>query len=132
MDLSVAAVVWDEDDSAIMADNDELIVWLINDAVINAFKGGFSDIDIEYLPDRQCTTIEFRMDRRSVTHRMVPLHISKNVLSRLRVMARLQPGPYHKPRVGRIRFGEYAPLDIEVAVAFMPTNRGIEKAQIHL
>ena len=112
------------DDVSAAADNE--LVKLVNKIIIDAYKQGASDIHIEPRPGKEKTRIRFRRDGSLVPYIEVPASYRSPLVTRLKIMCDLDISERRKPQDGKIKFRKYAPLDIELRVATVPTAGGVE------
>ncbi|MCF8146454.1 MAG: GspE/PulE family protein [Deltaproteobacteria bacterium] len=111
----------DEDDAAGMAEDDSAIVQLVNKTIIDAYTRKASDIHIEPGQGKKNAIIRYRIDGACQVYQTIP-HTYKNaIVSRLKIMSDLDISERRKPQDGKIRFNKFAPLDIELRVATIPT-----------
>jgi len=106
------------------ADNE--LVKLVNKIIIDAHRMGASDIHIEPRPGKEKTRIRFRKDGSLVPYIQVPASYRNPLVTRLKIMCDLDIAERRKPQDGKIKFRKYAPLDIELRVATVPTAGGVE------
>lgn len=112
------------DDLNAAADNE--LVKLVNKIIIDAHRQGASDIHIEPRPGKEKTLIRFRKDGTLVPYIQVPASYRNPLVTRIKIMCDLDISERRKPQDGKIRFRKYAPLDIELRVATLPTAGGLE------
>ncbi|MCB1888643.1 MAG: Flp pilus assembly complex ATPase component TadA [Rhodocyclaceae bacterium] len=112
------------DELSAAADNE--LVKLVNKIIIDAHRMGASDIHIEPRPGKEKTRIRFRKDGSLVPYIEVPASYRNPLVTRLKIMCDLDIAERRKPQDGKIKFRKYAPLDIELRVATVPTAGGVE------
>ena len=108
------------------AASDNELVKLVNKVIVDAYKQGASDIHIEPRPGKEKTQIRFRKDGSLVPYIEVPASYRNPLVTRLKIMCDLDISERRKPQDGKIKFRKYAPLDIELRVATLPTAGGLE------
>ncbi len=118
-----AAGVSQEDVSA-AADNE--LVKLVNKIIVDAYRMGASDIHIEPLPGKGKTGIRVRKDGSLLNYIEVPATYRNALVTRLKIMCDLDISEKRKPQDGKIKFKKYGPLDIELRVATIPSQGGVE------
>ncbi len=118
------------DDVNAAADNE--LVKLVNKIIVDAWKQGASDIHIEPRPGKEKTLIRFRKDGTLVPYIQVPASYRNPLVTRIKIMCDLDISERRKPQDGKIKFRKYAPLDIELRVATLPTAGGIEDVVMRL
>jgi type II secretory ATPase GspE/PulE/Tfp pilus assembly ATPase PilB-like protein len=119
-----------KDDVSAAADNE--LVKLVNRIVIDAYRQGASDIHIEPRPGKEKTLIRFRKDGSLVPYIEVPASYRNPLVTRIKIMCDLDIAERRKPQDGKIRFRKFAPLDIELRVATLPTQGGMEDVVMRL
>lgn len=112
------------DDVNAAADNE--LVKLVNKIIIDAYKQGASDIHVEPRPGKEKTLIRFRKDGTLVPYIEVPASYRNPLVTRIKIMCDLDISERRRPQDGKIKFRKYAPLDIELRVATVPTAGGTE------
>ena len=115
-----------------MAEDDRAIVQLINKTIIDAYARKASDIHVEPRPGKQNTVIRFRIDGACQVYQTIPYTFKRAIISRLKIMSDLDISERRKPQAGKIKFKKYAPLDIELRVATIPTAGNNEDVVLRL
>jgi type II secretory ATPase GspE/PulE/Tfp pilus assembly ATPase PilB-like protein/GAF domain-containing protein len=108
------------------AANDNEVVKLVNKVIIDAYQQGASDIHIEPYPGKAKTEIRFRKDGELMNYISVPGSYRNSIAARLKIMCDLDISERRKPQDGKIKFKKFGPLDIELRVATIPTQGGVE------
>jgi type II secretory ATPase GspE/PulE/Tfp pilus assembly ATPase PilB-like protein len=112
------------DEVSAAADNE--LVKLVNKVVIDAYNQGASDIHIEPYPGKAKTEIRFRKDGSLGPYIEVPASYRSAIVARIKIMCDLDISEKRKPQDGKIKFKKFGPLDIELRVATIPTQGGVE------
>jgi type II secretory ATPase GspE/PulE/Tfp pilus assembly ATPase PilB-like protein len=112
------------DDLNAAADNE--LVKLVNKVIVDAYHQGASDIHIESYPGKAKTEIRFRKDGSLVPYIEVPASYRSALVARLKIMCDLDISERRKPQDGKIKFKKFGPLDIELRVATIPVQGGVE------
>jgi type II secretory ATPase GspE/PulE/Tfp pilus assembly ATPase PilB-like protein len=112
------------DDLSAAADNE--LVKLVNKVIVDACQQGASDIHIESYPGKSKTEIRFRKDGSLVPYIEVPASYRSALVARLKIMCDLDISERRKPQDGKIKFKKFGPLDIELRVATIPVQGGVE------
>jgi len=107
----------DGDDSA-SSEIEEPIVKLVNGILINAIKGGASDIHIE--PYERSLRVRYRVDGVLFNAMNLPLKIKSPITSRLKIMAKLDIAERRLPQDGRIKLRLGKKKDIDFRVSVLP------------
>jgi len=108
------------------AANDNEVVKLVNKVIIDAYQQGASDIHVEPYPGKAKTEIRFRKDGMLFPYISVPGTYRNAIAARLKIMCDLDISERRKPQDGKIKFKKFGPLDIELRVATIPTQGGVE------
>ena len=105
----------DKDESA-SSEIEEPIVKLVNGILINAIKGGASDIHIE--PYENKLRVRYRVDGVLFNAMNLPLKIKNPITSRLKIMSKLDIAERRLPQDGRIklRLGKKKEIDFRVSI----------------
>ena len=112
------------DDVSAAADNE--LVKLVNKVIIDAYNQGATDIHIEPYPGKAKTEIRFRKDGALGPYIEVPPSYRNAIVARIKIMCDLDISEKRKPQDGKIKFRKFGPLDIELRVATIPTQGGVE------
>jgi len=107
-------------------ESDNTLVRLVNTMILDAYSQQASDIHIESYPDKQKMRVRFRKDGTLVPYLELPANYRSAVLARIKIMADLDISERRKPQDGKIDFQRFGPAKIELRVATIPTNRGLE------
>lgn len=117
------ATISQEDVNA-AADNE--LVKLVNKIIVDAYKMGASDIHIEPGPGKAKTVIRLRKDGSLMNYIEVPATYRNALVTRIKIMCDLDISEKRKPQDGKIKFKKFGPLDIELRVATLPSQGGVE------
>ncbi|OGL44213.1 MAG: type IV-A pilus assembly ATPase PilB [Candidatus Schekmanbacteria bacterium RBG_16_38_10] len=127
--VDTVEVVEDQEDEDALKDVGAPIVRLVNGILIKAIKMKVSDIHIE--PYEKIFRVRYRMD--GVLHKAMglPLKIKNAIISRIKIMAKLDIAERRLPQDGRIKLklGKNKEMDFRVSV--IPTLYG-EKVVLRL
>jgi len=115
-----------EEAESALGDEDSAVVQLINKMIIDAYNRGTSDIHIEPYPGKQNTEVRIRIDGACQVYQTIPYAYRNAIVSRLKIMSDLDIAERRKPQDGKIKFKKYGGLDIELRVATVPTQGGLE------
>ncbi|MDP2693322.1 MAG: ATPase, T2SS/T4P/T4SS family [Gallionella sp.] len=113
-----------QEDVSAAADNE--LVKLVNKIIVDAYRMGASDIHIEPGPGKAKTQIRVRKDGSLLNYIEVPSTYRNALVTRLKIMCDLDISEKRKPQDGKIKFRKYGPLDIELRVATIPSQGGVE------
>ena len=115
-----------EEAESLVGEEDSAVVKLVNKIITDAHSRGASDIHIEPYPGREETEVRIRVDGACTLYQKIPFQLRNAVLSRLKIMADLDIAERRKPQDGKIRFKKFGGKDIELRVATVPTQSGME------
>lgn len=107
-------------------EEDSAVVKLVNKIVLDAYERGASDIHIEPYPGRENTEVRIRVDGSCTVYQTIPFTYKNAVISRIKIMSDLDIAERRKPQDGKIKFKKYGGKDIELRVATIPTQGGLE------
>ncbi len=111
---------YDEETESV-SEEDSAIVQLVNKMIVDAYHRGASDIHIEPRHGRQNALVRFRVDGVCQVYQTIPYTYKRAIVSRIKIMADLDISERRLPQDGKIKFRRFAPLDIELRVATIPT-----------
>ena len=104
-----------------MTEEDSAIVQLVNKMIVDAYNRGASDIHFEPRQGKANALIRFRIDGACQIYQTVPFTYKRAIVSRIKIMSDLDIAERRLPQDGKIKFKRFAPLDIELRVATIPT-----------
>ncbi|MDP2280007.1 MAG: ATPase, T2SS/T4P/T4SS family, partial [Nitrospirota bacterium] len=104
---------------------EEPIVKLVSGILINAIKIGASDIHIE--PYENSVRVRYRVDGVLALAMNLPLRIKNSVVSRLKIMAKLDISERRLPQDGRIKLRLGKNKEVDLRVAILPCLFGEKK-----
>jgi len=113
-----------QEDVSAAADNE--LVKLVNKVIVDSYRMGASDIHIEPGPGKAKTQIRVRKDGSLLNYIEVPSTYRNALITRIKIMCDLDISEKRKPQDGKIKFKKYGPLDIELRVATIPSQGGVE------
>jgi type II secretory ATPase GspE/PulE/Tfp pilus assembly ATPase PilB-like protein len=121
-----------EEAEASLGEEDSAVVQLVNKIIIDAYNRGSSDIHIEPYPGRQNTQVRIRVDGSCAVYQTIPYAYRNAIVSRIKIMSDLDIAERRKPQDGKIKFRKYGGLDIELRVATVPTQGGMEDVVLRI
>lgn len=108
------------------------MVRLVNQMISQAQQARASDIHIESNPGEALTAIRFRRDGDLEPYLWLPSKLRAPLVSRLKIMAKLDIAERRRPQDGKIDFAEFGGQPLELRVAVMPTHDGLEDVVLRL
>lgn len=113
----------EEDEEEVEEDEDAAIIRFVNEIIIKAVTDRATDIHFE--PQKNSLQIRYRIDGQ-----LVPVKLPDNlvkfqaaIISRLKIMARLNISEKRRPQDGRIRFSS-GPIALDIRLSTLPTMYG--------
>jgi type II secretory ATPase GspE/PulE/Tfp pilus assembly ATPase PilB-like protein len=115
-----------------VSEEDSAIVQLVNKMIMDAYSRNASDVHIEPRQGKQNAHIRFRVDGACQLYQTIPYTYKRAIVSRIKIMSDLDISERRLPQDGKIKLRKYAPLDIELRVATIPTAGGNEDVVLRL
>ncbi len=135
-DIMAAAVhelaTGQEPEETTEANESSSMVRLVKRLILDAQTQHASDIHIETNPGEQFTRIRLRRDGDLELYQKLPPALRAPLVSRIKVMARLDIAERRRPQDGKINFAEFGGENLELRVAIMPTHDGMEDVVMRL
>jgi len=122
----------EKDNDSIVSENDSAIVQLVNKIIIDAHHQGASDIHFEPGHRGGHATVRLRVDGACKVYQTIPSSFRRAIVSRLKIMSDLDISEKRLPQDGKIKFRKFAPLNIELRVATIPTAGGNEDVVLRI
>jgi type II secretory ATPase GspE/PulE/Tfp pilus assembly ATPase PilB-like protein len=121
-----------EDAESEIGEEDSMVVKLVNKIILDAHASGASDIHIEPFPGKENTQVRTRVDGDCVVYQTIPFTYRNAVVSRIKIMSDLDIAERRKPQDGKIKFKKRDGQEIELRVATLPTQGGVEDVVMRL
>ena len=121
-----------EEAESSVGEEDSAVVQLVNKIVIDADTRGASDIHFEPYSGKENTQVRFRVDGQCYVYQTIPYHYRNAVVSRIKIMSDLDIAERRLPQDGKIRFKKYGGRNIELRVATLPTQGGLEDVVLRI
>ena len=109
-----------------VGEEDSAVVQLVNKIILDAYARKASDIHIEPYPGKENTHVRIRIDGHCTLYQTIPFSYRNAIVSRIKIMSDLDIAERRKPQDGKIKFKKYGGKDIELRVATVPTQGGME------
>lgn len=116
----------DEENGEIITETDSVIMQLVNKIINDAYGRGASDIHIEPNIGRKNVEIRYRIDGDCALYQTVPFSYRAAIISRIKIMSNLDITVKRLPQDGKIKFRRPMGEEIELRVASIPTQGGVE------
>ncbi|MGD8999408.1 MAG: GspE/PulE family protein [Granulosicoccaceae bacterium] len=104
-------------------ENEATVIQLVNSLILDAYRAGASDIHIEPSKGKTASKVRLRVDGICRNALTIPASHIRAVVSRIKVMARLDISERRKPQDGKLAV-KYKGQPIELRVATLPTVNG--------
>ena len=115
-----------EEAESSVGEEDSAVVQLVNKIILDAYARGASDIHIEPYAGKKNTMVRIRVDGSCTVYQTIPFAYRNAVVSRIKIMSDLDIAERRLPQDGKIKFKKYGGKDIELRVATIPTQGGLE------
>ncbi len=116
-----------EEDGEMVNEESSAVVKLVNKIIMDSFRTRVSDIHIEPQPGKEDVLVRTRIDGACREYPMrIPYVYRSAIVSRIKIMSGLDIAERRLPQDGKIQFKKYGGLDIELRVATIPTQGGVE------
>jgi type II secretory ATPase GspE/PulE/Tfp pilus assembly ATPase PilB-like protein len=121
-----------EEAESAVGEEDSAVVKLVNKIILDACARGASDIHIEPFTGKDNTQVRIRIDGSCSVYQTIPFHYRNAVVSRIKIMSDLDIAERRKPQDGKINFKRFGGKDIELRVATVPTQGGLEDVVLRI
>ena len=116
----------DEEGTEDVTESDSVIMQLVNKIINDAYARRASDIHIEPNVGKKNVEIRFRVDGDCAVYQTVPYSYKAAMISRIKIMSNLDITVKRLPQDGKIKFRRASGDEIELRVASIPTQGGVE------
>jgi type II secretory ATPase GspE/PulE/Tfp pilus assembly ATPase PilB-like protein len=114
------------------ANESSSVIKLVNQMIIDAHGQKASDIHIETNPGDDVSRIRFRIDGDLEDYLLLPFSLRAALVSRIKIMSRLDISERRRPQDGKINFSEFSDIKLELRVAILPTHDNLEDVVMRL
>ena len=128
---TVVEVAQDDNDLTAISETDSTIVKLVNKILVDGYDQGVSDIHIEPGVGKDNMEVRYRIDGACRVFQEIPPMYKQAVISRLKIMARLDIAERRMPQDGKIKM-KYGGKEVEFRLATCPTVGGNEDAVLRI
>ncbi|MDP2369414.1 GspE/PulE family protein [Rhodoferax sp.] len=108
------------------------VIKLVTRMITEAYEQGASDIHIETNPGDEISRVRFRKDGDLEEYLQLPLAIRAAIVSRIKIMSRLDIAERRRPQDGKINFNDFSNIKLELRVAILPTHDNLEDVVMRL
>lgn len=116
----------DDEDYDAVTESDSAIMQLVNKIINDACARRVSDIHIEPNVGKKNVEVRYRVDGDCALYQTVPYSYRAAVVSRIKIMSNLDITVRRLPQDGKIKFRRPGGDEIELRVATIPTQGGVE------
>ncbi|MCP4104292.1 MAG: GspE/PulE family protein [Desulfobacteraceae bacterium] len=117
----------EEEEASLVDEKSSAVVKLVNKVIIDSYHQNVSDIHIEPQPGKQDVKVRIRIDGACRWYDTpIPYTHKTAIVSRIKIMSGLDIAERRKPQDGKIQFKKFGNLNIELRVATVPTQGGME------
>ncbi len=116
----------EEDDGEVVTESDSVIMQIVNKVINDACARRSSDIHIEPNAARKNVEIRYRVDGECMLYQTLPYNYRAAIVSRIKIMSNLDITIKRLPQDGKIKFRRPGGEEIELRVATIPTQGGVE------
>jgi type II secretory ATPase GspE/PulE/Tfp pilus assembly ATPase PilB-like protein len=115
-----------EEGEEVVTESDSAIMQLVNKIINDAYQRRTSDIHIEPNVTKKNVEIRLRVDGDCGLYQTVPFSYRNALVSRIKIMSNLDITVKRIPQDGKIKFRRAGGDEIELRVATIPTQGGVE------
>jgi type II secretory ATPase GspE/PulE/Tfp pilus assembly ATPase PilB-like protein len=115
-----------EEDENAVTESDSVIMQLVNKIILDAQAKRASDIHIEPNVEKKNVEVRYRVDGDCALYQTLPYSYRAAVVSRIKIMSNLDITIRRIPQDGKIKFRKPGGGEIELRVATIPTQGGVE------
>jgi type II secretory ATPase GspE/PulE/Tfp pilus assembly ATPase PilB-like protein len=116
----------EEEDGEAVTESDSAVMQLVNKIINEAYARRTSDIHIEPNIGKKNVEVRFRVDGDCTLYQTVPFNYRAALISRIKIMSNLDITIKRLPQDGKIKFRRPGGDEIELRVATIPTQGGVE------
>ncbi len=115
-----------EEEGDVVTESDSVIMQLVNKIILEAQAKRASDIHIEPNVGKKNVEVRYRVDGDCAIYQTLPYSYRAAVISRIKIMSNLDITIRRLPQDGKIKFKKPGGEEIELRVATIPTQGGVE------
>jgi type II secretory ATPase GspE/PulE/Tfp pilus assembly ATPase PilB-like protein/GAF domain-containing protein len=116
----------EEEEGEVVTESDSVIMQLVNKVINEAYNRRSSDIHIEPNVGKRNVEVRYRVDGDCALYQTLPYSYRAAVISRIKIMSNLDITVRRIPQDGKIKFKRPNGDEIELRVATIPTQGGVE------
>jgi len=115
-----------EEDGEVVTESDSVIMQIVNKVINDAYARRSSDIHVEPNVGKKNVEIRYRVDGDCMLYQTLPYSYRAAIVSRIKIMSNLDITVKRLPQDGKIKFRRSGGDEIELRVATIPTQGGVE------
>jgi type II secretory ATPase GspE/PulE/Tfp pilus assembly ATPase PilB-like protein len=123
--LDAEEETYDEDEE-VVTESDSVIMQIVNKIILDAQAKRASDIHIEPNVGKKNVEVRYRVDGDCALYQTLPYSYRAAVISRIKIMSNLDITVRRLPQDGKIKFKKPGGEEMELRVATIPTQGGVE------
>ena len=116
----------EDEEGEVVTESDSVIMQLVNKVINEAYNRRSSDIHIEPNVGKRNVEVRYRVDGDCALYQTLPYSYRAAVISRIKIMSNLDITVRRIPQDGKIKFKRPNGDEIELRVATIPTQGGVE------
>jgi type II secretory ATPase GspE/PulE/Tfp pilus assembly ATPase PilB-like protein len=116
----------DEEEGEVLTESDSVIMQIVNKIINDAYARRSSDIHVEPNTAKKNVEIRYRVDGECMLYQTLPYNYRAAIVSRIKIMSNLDITVKRLPQDGKIKFRRAGGDEIELRVATIPTQGGVE------
>ena len=116
----------EEEDTEAIDETDSIVMQLVNKIINDAYNRRSSDIHVEPNSNKKNVEVRFRVDGDCFLYQSLPFNYRAAIVSRIKIMSNLDITVKRLPQDGKIKFKRTNGEEIELRVATIPTQGGVE------
>jgi type II secretory ATPase GspE/PulE/Tfp pilus assembly ATPase PilB-like protein/GAF domain-containing protein len=117
---------FEEEDGDVITESDSVIMQIVNKIINDAYGRRSSDIHVEPNVGKKNVEIRYRVDGDCMLYQTLPYSYRAALVSRIKIMSNLDITVKRLPQDGKIKFRRSGGDEIELRVATIPTQGGVE------
>jgi type II secretory ATPase GspE/PulE/Tfp pilus assembly ATPase PilB-like protein len=122
----------DDEDGEVITESDSVIMQIVNKIINDAYSRRSSDIHIEPNIARKNVEVRFRVDGDCALYQTLPFNYRAAIVSRIKIMSNLDITVKRQPQDGKIKYKRPNGEELELRVATIPTQGGVEDVVMRL
>ena len=115
-----------------VSESDSIIMQVVNKIILDAYAKRASDIHVEPNPGKRNVEIRYRIDGDCALYQTLPYNYHAAVVSRIKIMSNLDITVRRLPQDGKIKLKKTGGEEIELRVATIPTQGGVEDVVLRI